>query len=101
MFTDAYRLIKHPKFVEVIAAVTHKGRTVSYLVNTYPIPGARLVYIGDDDTDSEAFETIHDFGGIAISVKQYFGYLRSTGGDFVLKSPKAVRRWLENLVLWF
>jgi trehalose 6-phosphate phosphatase len=101
LITDEYRLIKHKRFMEISSAMAHKGKTVSFLLNSFPMPGARLVYIGDDDNDSEAFETIHSFGGVAIAVKQYFGYIRSSGGDYVLKSPKAVRKWLENLVKWF
>jgi trehalose 6-phosphate phosphatase len=101
LIMDEYRLIKHKKFVEVSAAIAHKGKTVSFLLNSFPMPGARLVYIGDDENDSEAFTTIHSYGGVAISVEQYFGYVRSTGGDYVLKSPKAVRRWLGNLLRWF
>ena len=101
LITDEYRLIKHKRFLEVSSAKAHKGKTVSFLLNSFPLPGARLLYIGDDDNDAEAFETIHSFGGVAISVAQYFGYIRSSGGDYVLKSPKAVRKWLENLVKWF
>ncbi len=101
LITDEYRLIKHKRFLEVSSAKAHKGKTVSFLLNSFPLPGARLLYIGDDDNDAEAFETIHSLGGAAISVAQYFGYVRSSGGDFVLKSPKAVRKWLENLVKWF
>jgi len=101
LITNEFRLIKHPKFLEVISAKAHKGKTVSFLLNSFPMPGGRLVYIGDDHNDAEAFETIHSYDGVAISVAQYFGYIRSTGGDFVLKSPKAVRKWLENLTRWF
>lgn len=101
LITDEYRIIKHNKFLEVSSAIAHKGKAVSFLLNSFPLSGARLVYIGDDDNDAEAFETIHSFGGVAISVAQYFGYIRSTGGDYVLKSPKAVRKWLENLTRWF
>ena len=101
LITSEYRLIKHKRFLEVTTAKAHKGITVSFLLNSFPLPEARLVYIGDDDNDSEAFETIHSFGGVAISVEQYFGYIRSTGGDYVLKSPQAVRKWLENMMKWF
>jgi len=101
LITDEYRLIKHKKFLEVSSSKAHKGKTVSFLLNSFPLQGARLLYIGDDDNDAEAFETIHSFGGVAISVAQYFGYIRSTGGDYVMKSPKAVRKWLENFTNWF
>ena len=101
LITDEYRLIKYKKFLEVSPAIANKGKAVSFLLNKFPMPGARLVYIGDDDNDSEAFETVHSLGGVAIAVAQYFGYVRSSGGDYVLKSPKAVRRWLGNLLKWF
>lgn len=101
LITDEYRLIKQKKFLEVTSDKAHKGRAVTYLVNSFPMQKARLVYIGDDDNDAEAFQTIQANGGVAISVAQYFGYIRSTGGDYVLKSPKAVRKWLENLDKWF
>jgi trehalose 6-phosphate phosphatase len=101
LITDEYRLIKQNKFLEVSSAMAHKGRAVSFLLDRFPLEGSRLVYIGDDDNDAEAFQTIHANGGVAISVAHYFGYIRSTGGDYVLKSPKAVRKWLDNLTSWF
>lgn len=101
LITAEYRLIKHPKFIEVTSALAHKGKTVSFLLNSFPLPGACVLYIGDDENDAEAFTTIHSFGGTALSVAQYFGYVRTNGGDFTFKSPKAVRRWLENLLRWF
>lgn len=101
LITSEYCLIKHPKFLEISSAMAHKGKSVAFLLNSFPLAGARLVYVGDDENDAEAFETIHSFGGIALSVAQYFGYIRSTGGDYTLKSPKAVRKWLENLTRWF
>ncbi len=101
LITDEYRLIKQKKFLEVSSARAHKGKAVSFLLESFPQQGARQLYIGDDDNDAEAFQTIHSNGGVAISVAHYFGYIRSTGGDYVLKSPKAVRNWLENLLKWF
>lgn len=101
LITDQYRLIKQKKFLEVTSAKANKGKTVTFLLNSFPLQEAAQVYIGDDTNDAEAFQTIHANGGIAIAVAQYFGYIRSTGGDFVLKSPKAVQKWLENLDKWF
>lgn len=101
LITDEFRLIKQKKFLEVSTAKAHKGKTVSFLLNSFPLPGARLLYIGDDTNDAEAFETIHANAGVAVSVAQYFGYIRSSGGDYVMKSPKQVRHWLEKLSEWF
>ncbi len=101
LITDEFRLIKQKKFLELSSAKADKGQAVSYLVDNFPLNQGRLVYIGDDTNDAEAFQTIHSLDGVAIAVKQYFGYVRSTGGDYVLKSPKAVRKWLENITRWF
>jgi len=101
LITDEFRIIKQRKFLEVGSAKANKGKAVAFILNSFLLPGAQLVYIGDDANDAEAFETIHANGGIAISVAQYFGYIRPSGGDYVFKSPKAVRRWLENLTKWF
>jgi trehalose-6-phosphatase len=68
LISDEYRLIKHNKFLEISSAMAHKGKTMSYLLNSFPLPGARLIFVGDDDNDAEAFETIHSYGGAAISV---------------------------------
>jgi trehalose 6-phosphate phosphatase len=97
MITGPFRLIKQKKFLEVSTAKANKGTTVSFLLNSFPLANACLLYIGDDANDSEAFETIHASGGLAIAVAQYFGYIRSSGGDYVMKSPKAVRKWLDKL----
>lgn len=98
LITSEFRLIKYKRFLEVSTAKAHKGKAVSFLLNSFPLPAARLVYIGDDDNDSEAFETIHSYDGVAISVAHDFGYVRSSGGDYVLRSPNAVRKWLGNLL---
>lgn len=101
VITDELRLIKQNKFLEVGSAKANKGRTVSFMFNNYPMPGARLLYIGDDANDAEAFQAIHAHEGVAVAVKQYFGYVRSGGGDYVMKSPKEVRKWLEKLTGWY
>ena len=58
LITDEYRLIKQKKFLEVSSAKAHKGKAVTFLLNSFPMPGANLVYIGDDNNDAEAFQTI-------------------------------------------
>jgi trehalose-phosphatase len=96
-----YQLIADKKFLEVSPIVANKAKTVTFLLNSFPFPGAIPLYIGDDANDAEAFKTVHSLGGVAIAVAHYFGRISAIGGDFLLKSPKAVRKWLENLVRWF
>ena len=92
-----YRLTNQNKFLEISSIKANKAETVTFLLNNYPLPRARLLYAGDDDNDSKAFEVIHAYGGIAIAVAHYFGRVQACGADFVMKSPKATRIWLENL----
>jgi trehalose-phosphatase len=89
-----YRLLGGHRFLEIGPKLAHKGRTVEYLLDRYPWPGALLVYVGDDDKDEAAFEVIGARGGIAILVASE---PRATKAGCRLKSPQAVRRWLAAL----
>jgi trehalose 6-phosphate phosphatase len=90
-----FRLLGGHKFLEIGPRLAHKGRTVDYLLDRYPWPGALPVYLGDDDKDEEAFGVIKARGGIAILVAQK---PRNTKADCRLKSPQAARYWLETLL---
>jgi trehalose 6-phosphate phosphatase len=90
-----FRLLGGHKFLEIGPRLAHKGRTVAYLLDHDPWPGALPVYLGDDDKDEEAFGIIKGRGGIAILVAPE---PRESGADFRLDSPQAARRWLETLL---
>jgi trehalose 6-phosphate phosphatase len=90
-----YRILGGHKFLELGPLLAHKGRTVDYLLEQYPWPGARLVYVGDDDKDEEAFTVVQDQGGIAVVVALES---RPTRADYRLSSPQATREWLKMLV---
>jgi trehalose 6-phosphate phosphatase len=89
-----FRLLGGHRFLEVGPKLAHKGRTVAYLLDRDPWPGARIVYLGDDDKDEEAFGVVQARGGIAIVVASE---PRETAADFRLASPQAARRWLAAL----
>lgn len=91
---DGFRILGGHKFLEVGPELANKGRTVAYLIDRYPWPGALHLYIGDDDKDEEAFGTIHAHGGIAAVVAPGD---RQSAADCQLASPQAVRRWLRDL----
>jgi trehalose 6-phosphate phosphatase len=90
----AFRLLGGHKFLEVGPRLAHKGRTVAYLLERYPWPGALPVYLGDDDKDEEAFAVVHAHGGLAIVVAPE---PRETAADLRLPSPEAARCWLARL----
>lgn len=84
------------RFLEVGSKLADKGQAVEELLKRLPLPGARLVYIGDDDKDEKAFAAIHKHGGAAILVAST---PRQTLADSRLGSPVEVRRWLESILV--
>ncbi|HET9588099.1 MAG TPA: trehalose-phosphatase [Anaerolineales bacterium] len=94
---DGFRILGGHKFLEIAPSLASKRDAVSYLLERYPLPEARLLYIGDDDKDEEAFSLIHAKGGGAVKVRQPSQASQPTEADFFLDSPKDTVRWLENL----
>ncbi|MBN1311854.1 MAG: trehalose-phosphatase [Anaerolineae bacterium] len=90
----ALRVLGGHKFLEIGPRLAHKGRTVEYLLDRYPWPGALPLYVGDDDKDEEAFEVIKTQGGIAILVSSE---PRDTVAEYRLDAPRDTRRWLKTL----
>jgi trehalose 6-phosphate phosphatase len=95
---DRFRWFEDSKFLEIAPAQAHKGRTVRYLLKHFPFPSAQPLYLGDDDKDQEAFETVHALGGIVIQVLQGEDSSPLAGADYTLDSPSATRRWLKRLL---
>jgi trehalose 6-phosphate phosphatase len=91
---ELFRLLGGHKFLEIGPTLAHKGRTVEYLLERDPWPGALPLYLGDDDKDEEAFGVVKERGGFAILVA---ARPRETQADHRLASPQAARHWLETL----
>lgn len=72
----------------------HKGSAVESIIDRAPEPETHLlpIYLGDDDTDEDAFVGAADLGGFGITVG---GRERSTA-RYRLGDPDAVRAWLER-----
>lgn len=96
--SGSFRVLGGHKFLEVGPKLAHKGRTVSYLLDEYPLPDAQLFYLGDDDKDEEAFGVIQEQKGIAILVASE---PRETRADYRFESPRDVRQWLEMLLVHY
>jgi trehalose 6-phosphate phosphatase len=91
---DKFRLLGGHRFLEIGPRLAHKGKTVQYLIENNPLPGAQILYLGDDDKDEEAFEIIHRYQGKTIRVA---GDHQETWADFKLDSPAAAREFLSVL----
>lgn len=92
---ETFRLLGGHRFLEIGPRLAHKGVAVAYLLDRYPWRGALPLYLGDDDKDEEAFEVIHERGGIAVVVASE---PRPSSADLRLESPQVARRWLEALL---
>lgn len=77
--------------VELRVAGGDKGGPVRRLMLRKPMQGTRPVFIGDDVTDEAGFAAARELGGHGILV----GPNRTTGADFALASPLALREWLR------
>ena len=93
-----FRVLGGHKFLEIAPLLASKKETVTYLLSQYPLPDARLLYIGDDDKDEEAFPVIHANDGIAIKVLQPSQDARPTTANFFFESPIDTLHWLDELV---
>lgn len=94
MPSDSFRLLGGHKFLEVGPKLANKGKTVEYLLETLPLPGALLIFLGDDDKDEEAFEVIKAHNGLALLVSSK---PRPTVADARFDSPAKARYWLSTL----
>ncbi len=89
-----FRILGGEKFLEIGPRLAHKGRSVEYLLERYPWPGALPLFLGDDDKDEEAFAAVQARQGVSIVVGETW---RPTRANFRLESPQAARAWLQEL----
>ncbi len=93
-----FRILHEYKFLEIAPTSASKRETVAYLLEQYPFAEARLLYIGDDIKDEEAFGVIHAHGGAAVRVLPSSQSQPKTSADFVFASPAATIHWLRGLL---
>ncbi|MGD1206063.1 trehalose-phosphatase [Mycobacterium seoulense] len=76
-----------------------KGKTLRWVLDhlTEAEAGLRTpVYLGDDITDEDAFDAIHD-GGVPILVRHYDDGDRATAAEFALDSPARASEFTARL----
>ena len=93
-----FRILGGHRFLEIAPRLASKREAVLYLLGQFPVSGARIIYVGDDDKDEEAFPLIHEQGGAAIKVAQPSQASSSTEADYIFESPQKAVHWLESLV---
>jgi trehalose 6-phosphate phosphatase len=92
MQREGLQLLGGHRFLEIGPKLAHKGETVAWLLDKFPLPGALLVYLGDDDKDEQAFAVIRSGGGDCVHVGQPRG---ASQAGYNLDSPTDVRSWLK------
>jgi trehalose 6-phosphate phosphatase len=92
---EPFRVIGGLKFIEIGPQIANKGLTIDFLIERFQWQGAAIVYIGDDDKDEDAFESINAHEGISIVVAKN---PRPSKAKYRLESPAAVRIWLSELI---
>ena len=77
-----------------------KGKTLRWLpdhIHDDEAPGPLLpIYLGDDITDEDAFDAVHD-DGVAILVRHSDDGDRATAASYALDNPDRVREFTERL----
>ncbi len=93
---EDFRLLGEGRFLEVAPRSANKQDGVEYLLKQVADAGFPL-YFGDDDKDLEAFDAIHQYGGLTVLVGGRYpeGTAKS---DCRLPDPGAVRAWLNRLL---
>ncbi len=93
-----FRVVGGHKFLEIAPQLATKREAVIHMLQTYPFDKARLLYVGDDDKDEEAFPVIHDHGGLAVKVLQPSQLSQATEADVYFANPRETLEWLSELV---
>lgn len=72
-----------------------KGRAVEFLLDAWGLSAAWPVYIGDDETDEDAFRAIRAHGGLGVRVTR--GTDLKTRAGALVGGPERVEEFLERL----
>ena len=89
---DKVRITRGKEILEVRPNVDwHKGRAIALIAGKFP-PGTLTIYLGDDLTDEDGFEAVHELNGISVFV----GPARQpTKALYRVDSPAEVAQTLE------
>lgn len=93
-----FRIVGGHKFLEIAPYLASKRLAVQHLLKAYSFKNARLLYIGDDDKDEEAFLVIHEHGGLAVKVLQSSQLSQPTEANAYFANPGETLEWLNELV---
>ncbi|MDX8466943.1 trehalose-phosphatase [Mesorhizobium sp. VK23B] len=86
-----YRVIAGNAGVELMPLEAAKGAAIRRFMQLDPFSGRRPVFLGDDTSDENGFETVNAAGGISIRVKPQ----GETAARFAIADVASAIAWLE------
>ena len=86
--------LKGKEVLEVKPLSYNKGTAISYYMKTKPFLKRRPIFIGDDVSDEDGFETVNKRGGWSVRVGNY----KKTKANFFLPNVKSVHEIMKQLL---
>ena len=80
--------------MEVKPLSYYKGTSISYYMRTKPFIKRRPIFIGDDVSDEDGFETVNKKGGWSVRVGKY----KRSKANYFLPNVKSVHEILNQLL---
>ena len=87
-------LLEGKEVLEVKPLSHNKGTAISYYMKTKPFIKRRPIFIGDDISDEDGFETVNKKGGWSVRVGNY----KRSKANFFLPNVKSVHEIMEQLL---
>ena len=87
-------LLEGKEVLEVKPLNHNKGTAISYYMKTKPFIKRRPIFIGDDVSDEDGFETVNNKGGWSVRVGNY----KRSKANFFLPNVKSVHEIMEQLL---
>ena len=86
--------LKGKEVLEVKPLSHNKGTAISYFMRTKPFIKRRPIFIGDDISDEDGFETVNKKGGWSVRVGNY----KRSKANFFLPNVKSVHEMIKQLL---
>ena len=86
--------LKGKEVLEVKPLSHNKGTAISYFMRTKPFIKRRPIFIGDDVSDEDGFETVNKKGGWSVRV----GNNKRSKANFFLPNVKSVHEMMKQLL---
>jgi trehalose 6-phosphate phosphatase len=86
--------LKGKEILEIKPLNHNKGTAISYLMRTKPFINRRPIFIGDDVSDEDGFDTVNKKGGWSVRVGRY----KKSKANYFLPNVKSVHEILKQLL---